>query len=54
MAPFVEVAGGGPGGRAPDLGFPQAVGDEVDDALLGLGGFPVTPRNVAVLARTAC
>lgn len=34
----VEVAGGGPGGRAPDLGFPEAVGDEVGDALRGLEG----------------
>jgi hypothetical protein len=36
MARLVEVAAGGDGGRAPDLGFPQAVGDEVDDALLDL------------------
>ena len=34
----MEVAGGGPGGRAPDLGFPEAVGDEVGDALRGLEG----------------
>jgi hypothetical protein len=35
---LVRIAAGGAGGCAPDLGFPEAVGDEVDDALLGLGG----------------
>jgi hypothetical protein len=32
----VEVAARGAGGRVPDSGFPEAVGDEVDDALPGL------------------
>ena len=35
---LVEVADGIGDGRAPDLGFPEAVDDEVDDALLGLEG----------------
>jgi hypothetical protein len=38
MARLVEVAGGGPGGRALEPGFRQAVGDEADDALWGPSG----------------
>jgi hypothetical protein len=34
----VEVAAGGAGWLAANTGFPEAVGDEVDDALLGLEG----------------
>jgi hypothetical protein len=34
----VKVEAGGGGGRAPDLGFPRAVDDEADDALMGLEG----------------
>jgi len=34
----VKIAAGGAGGRAADLGFPELLGDEVDDALLGLEG----------------
>ncbi|MBI4380275.1 MAG: hypothetical protein HY574_03675 [candidate division NC10 bacterium] len=34
----MEVAAGGAGGRAPERGIPEAVGYEVDDALLGLEG----------------
>jgi hypothetical protein len=37
-ARLVEVAAGGAGRHAPDLGFPQAVGNEVDDALPDLEG----------------
>jgi hypothetical protein len=49
----VNIEAGGGGGRGADLGFPEAVGDEVDDALLGLEG-PGDAQKVAVLARTAC
>ena len=38
VALLVEVAAGGAGGRVPDSGFRQAIGGEVDDALLGLKG----------------
>ncbi len=38
MVQLVRVAAGGAGGRAPDLRLPEPVGDEVDDALLGLEG----------------
>ena len=38
IAELVEVAAGGAGGRAAYTWLPQAVGDEVDDALLGLEG----------------
>jgi hypothetical protein len=50
---LVEVAAGVLAGAGADLGFPEAVGDEVDDALLGLEG-PGDAQKVAVLARTAC
>ena len=38
MARLVELAARGAGWLAARVEFPQAVGDEVDDALLGLGG----------------
>jgi hypothetical protein len=38
VALLVEVAAGGAGWRAADLGFPEAVGNEVDNALLDLEG----------------
>ena len=36
MARSVDVAAGCAGGRAPDPGFPEAVGEEVDDTLVSL------------------
>lgn len=39
----MEVAAGGGSGRGPDLRGPDAVGDEVHHALLGLEG----PRHAA-------
>ena len=50
---MVEDAAWGDGGGAPDLRGRELLGDEGDDALLGLEGAGV-PRKVAVLARTAC
>jgi hypothetical protein len=38
MVQSVEVAAGRACGRVANPGFPEAVGDEVDDALLGLEG----------------
>ena len=35
-SPSVKIAAGGAGGRAPDLRGPELLGNEVDDALLGL------------------
>ncbi len=38
IAGLVKIAAGGDGGRAADLGFPEAISDGVDDALRGLEG----------------
>ena len=50
---LVEVTAGGVGRRNADLGFPEAVGDEVGNALLGVEGPRHGEGKVAVLARTA-
>ncbi len=39
---LVKIAAGCAGGRTPELRFPLAIGDEVDDALLGLEGLSDT------------
>jgi len=49
---LVEVAAGAVGWVADYMGFPQAVGDEVDNALLGVEGPRHGEGKVAVLART--
>jgi len=45
MALLVKVEAGGGVRHAADLGLPRAVGDEVDEALLGLEGLRHTEKG---------